>query len=62
MVGGKDPFASLLCIHARLRQGLEKAFKAQKYNVDYSEDHSHELYRLIPNIVGLRDMAVPLVV
>lgn len=45
-----------------LPQGLEKAFKAHKYNRDYSEDHSHELSHLIPNIVGLRDMASPLVV
>ena len=45
-----------------MRQGLEKAFKAYNYNIDYSEDHSHELRYLIPNIVGLRDIASPLVV
>ena len=49
-------------IQTHLLQGLEKAFKAYKYNKDYSEDHSHELGYLIPNIDGLRAMASPLVV
>ena len=48
--------------HVLLLQGLEKAFKAYIYNIDYSEDHSHELRYLIPNIDGLRVMASPLVV